>query len=57
MIDLDINLTKVVYLIYKGKLYLMGKKNIKEDFTKWEIIKLLVRSFKSMKMAIFPKLI
>lgn len=50
------NLTKVVHLIYKGKLHIIGK-NIKEDFTKWEITKLLVGSFKSMKMAIFPKLI
>lgn len=54
MIDLDIKLTKVVHLIYKGKLHII-EKNIKEDFTKWEITKLLVGSFKSMKMAIFPK--
>lgn len=46
MIDVDIKVTKVVYLVYKEKLHII-EKHIKEDLTKWGIIKSLVGSSKA----------
>ena len=53
IINLGINLTKVVHLIYTEKIYLT-EKNIKEDVNKYQVFS---RKLQHMKMSILPILI